>query len=875
MEGSQKKGGGGSNAMMVVAAFIVDKRMLFFLLYIIAIIFSFFSSKWVHVENDITTYLDESTETKRGLDLMKKEFVTYGTADIMVANITFDAAKDLKKEIEKQDGVSQVGFTTRSEKQKDFIKHYNDGGALYSVTFEYADDDERALRSLNELKDYLSDYDLYVSTTLGDQKAEIIASEMVKIFALVGVVIMLVLLFTCQSFGEIPVLVLTFVASMILNNGTNFMFGTISFVSNSVSSILQLAMSIDYAVIFCNHFKEERQTYDVRDSAVIALSKSIPEILSSSLTTISGMFALVFMHFHIGADMGVILIKAILLSLLAVFTLMPGLLVIFSHLMETTAHKNFVPKISFIGEIAYRLQKPVPILFFGVFIVVFFISQKCPYVYGETLLSTPVLNDNQIAKNMIESHFGQSNFVALLVPGHDFEKEKAFIETIEADDAVDYAIGLANTKVVDDYTLTDALNPREFSEVTEIEFDAGELLYQAYAADQEEYGRVITGVATYRIPLMDMFAFVVDKVREGYVDIGRSAEQDLFDADTKISEARDQLEGKEYDRILVYLTLPEESDETYAYIDRIHDLGLEMYGRDDPVYIVGNSTSDLDLKSSFNVDNIIVSVVSALFVLVILLFTFKSAGLPLLQIIVIEGAIFLNFSFPVVFHEYVFFMSYLIVSSLQMGANIDYAIVISSRYIEERATKDKKESIIEALNFAFPTIITSGPILMIAGFAIGMMSSDPTIVGIGEALGRGTLISLLLVMFVLPEILLFGDKFIMATTFEVYRPVRVTEAKGDMLIDGTVRGTINGTVIGRFKGIVRGDAKVAMLSGRLDTVSADVVEGIDRIYAQSQAKSEMAENLSRAADEEIPEQKHSGERKKRSGKGGNDNGKQA
>lgn len=822
--------------MMMIAAFIVDKRMLFFLIYIIAIVFSLFSSKWVKVENDITTYLDESTETKQGLNLMDEEFVTYGTAEIMVANITFDDAKALEKKIKKQDGVSQVGFTKRNEKQKDFKKHYNQGGALYSVTFSYSEDDDRSLRSLDELKAYLSDYDIYVSTSLGDQKADIIASEMGKIYVVMGIVILVVLLFTCQSVGEIPVLVLTFLVSMILNNGTNFLFGTISFVSNSVSSILQLAMSIDYAVILCNHFKEERLQYDVRDSAVISLSKSIPEIAGSSMTTISGMFALVFMHFHIGKDMGTILIKAIILSLVAVFTLMPGLLVLFSDIMEKTEHKNLVPKITFVGELAYRLQKPVPILFVGLFFVVLVISQHCPYVYGESLLSTPILNETQIAKNMIESHFGKTNFVALLVPGHDYETEKAFIEKIENDKEVDYVQGLANTEIKDGYTLTDALNPREFSEMADIEYGACELLYQAYAADQEEYGRAVTGVATYRIPLMDMFRFVVNKVREGYVDIGHSTEEDLYDADEMISEARDQLEGKNYDRILVFLTLPEESPETYAYIDKLHELGVEFYGRDNPVLVAGNSTSDMDLKRDFDKDNIIVSVVSALFVLVILLFTFKSAGLPVLQILVIEGAIFLNFSFPVIFHDYVFFMSYLIVSSLQMGANIDYAIVISSRYIEDRQTRDKKESIIEALNFAFPTIVTSGTILMVAGFAIGMMSSDPSIVGIGQALGRGTLISLILVLLVLPEILLLGDRLIAATTFEVYRPVRSVEVKGDMLIDGAIKGTVNGTVIGRFKGVVRGDAKVSVLSGRLNTVSEGIADEFARLYQDSQTQ---------------------------------------
>ena len=315
--------------MMKVAAFIVDKRMLFFLLYVIALIFSLFSSRWVSVENDLAEYLSETTETKQGLTLMKDQFITFGSAKVMVANITFDDATDLAEKIRKMDGVSAVTFTEPEEEQSEFVKHYANGSALFNVTFSYAEEDERALESLENLKEELSGYDLYISTDLGNQTAEIIEAEIRKIMVLVAFVVVTVLLITSESYAEIPVLGLTFVVSMLLNNGTNFLFGTISFVSNSVSSILQLALSVDYAIILCNRYKEENAGgLSVRDAVIVALSKSIPEIRSSSLTTISGLFALVFMQYKIGADMGIVLIKAILLSLLSVFTLMPGLLMI-------------------------------------------------------------------------------------------------------------------------------------------------------------------------------------------------------------------------------------------------------------------------------------------------------------------------------------------------------------------------------------------------------------------------------------------------------------------------------------------------------------------------------------------------------------------
>ncbi|MBR5115550.1 MAG: MMPL family transporter, partial [Lachnospiraceae bacterium] len=697
-----------------------------------------------------------------------------------------------------------VNFTEEDEEESEFVKHYHNGAALYSVTFDYSEKDDRALEALNHVKDELSDYDLYVSTSLGNQQAEIIEEEMKTIIALVAVVVVGVLLFTSESFGEIPVLGLTFLVSMILNSGTNFFFGTISFVSNSVSSILQLALSVDYAIILCNRYKEEHAGgLSVRDAAIVALSKSIPEILSSSLTTISGLFALVFMHYRIGADMGIILIKAILLSLLTVFTLMPGLIVLFSGIMEKTKHKSFVPKITVIGKFDYLTRRVVPILFVGIFVMAFHFSKSCPYVYGYSTLSTPVLNEVQIADNLITDTFGRENFVAVVIPGHDYQSEKRFLEALTARSEVHHCQGLANTEALGGYMLTDALTPRQLSELVGVDFELIELLYSAYAAEQEEYGRIIGGIASYKVPLMDILMYIYEKVEEGYVTLDPDVNRTLSDAYEQISNGRKQLEGADYDRILVYLNLPQESDETFAFIDEIHTIAKEFYD-DKPILVVGESTSQKDLRSSFETDNLIVSIVSVLFVLVILLFTFKSAGMPVLLIAVIEGAIFMNFSFPTIMKENIFFMGYLIVSSIQMGANIDYAIVISSRYTELRERIDRKEAIIESLNFAFPTIITSGSMMILAGVFLSRITSDPCIAGIGECLARGTSISVVLVMFVLPQILLIGDRVIRMTAFDVSMPVRMREEHGTIMVNGAIRGTVNGTVIGTMNAVVRG-----------------------------------------------------------------------
>lgn len=448
-----------SNSFMEkLATFIVDKRNLFFLITIIMLIFSAFSRNWVLVESDLAAYLPDDSQTRQALDIMEEQFTTYGSAQIMVANISQDKAEEMKDQIAGIKGVQGVEYDNTKE-------HYNNASALYAVTVDYDETDNDCLVSLEAIKSALSPYDIYVSTELGNAEQQAIDSEVSVIMVYVAVIIVLVLLFTSQTYAEVPVLILTFVTAIILNLGTNFLLGKISFVSNSVTSILQLALSLDYAVILCNRYKEEHQTLPIREAVIVALSKAIPEIGSSSLTTIGGLVAMMFMQFRIGADMAICLIKSILFALLAVFVVMPGLLMLFGPLMDKTEHRNFVPKIPFVGKFAYKTRFIMPILFAIVIIIAFPISQKCPYAYGESSLETPVLNQTQIAENMISENFSSTNMLALVVPAGDYQKEAAILSELEQYEEVDYAMGIANVEAMDGYTLADQLTPREFAEL--------------------------------------------------------------------------------------------------------------------------------------------------------------------------------------------------------------------------------------------------------------------------------------------------------------------------------------------------------------------------------------------------------------------------
>jgi predicted RND superfamily exporter protein len=812
MDEELKKGTDDSSFMIKVATFIVDRRNLFFLLFGILLIFSVVSMNWVGVENELSAYLPSTTETSQGLDLMDEQFITYGTAKVMVTNVSYNEADKIYEELDALDSIILLDF----DNSKD---HYNNFSALYDITFGYPEDDDRALEALDEVEEMLSDYDIYVSTSMGDASAESLAEEMKVISVLVAIVVVSVLLFTSETWAEVPVLLITFCSAALITKGTNFFMGTISFVSNSVTIVLQLALSVDYAVIFCNRYKEEHQTLDIREADIVALSKSIPEISSSSLTTIGGLVAMMFMQFGIGVDMALCLIRAIILSLLAVFLLMPGLLMLFGKAMDKTRHKSFIPKIPFVGKFAYATRFVIPPIFVVVIIGAYIIQSKCPYVYGYSQIETPIKSDSMIVDEMIEESFGAENYIALCVPAGNYETEKKLIKDLEARDEVKSTKGLASIEAMDGYMLTDKLTAREFSELLEIDYEVSEVLYMAYAVNDENYAKIVNGFSNYSVPLIDMFMFLYDEVEDGYVTLDDDLMDTLESAHSQMQIALDQLQGPDYSRILVYLNLPEEGDETFAFIDEIHEIAAKYY--DGKVLTPGESTSQYDLYKTFQRDNTVVNVVSILAVLAVLLFTFMSAGMPVLLIMVIQGVIWINFSVPALQQKNVFFLSEMIVSSIQMGANIDYAIVISGRFMELKDKMPKKDAIIETMNFAFPTIITSGTMLSLAGILIGRLSSNAAVCGIGQCLGRGTILSIITVMFVLPQILLLGEKVIDKTSFAVSMPIKLERTYGLMRVDGIVQGQINGTVMGEFHGLVRGEANIFVNMGKIEKQEED------------------------------------------------------
>ena len=751
-----------------ISEYIVNKRKAFMVFFILAAVFSVFSSSWVKVSNKLSDYLPESTKTKQGLDIMDENFTTFGTAKVMVNNIDYEKALELSTKLKEIAGVSRVDFYDKSDsdyESKNIEDYYKDFAALYTISFEDVEDSKLVQEAIVKVREAVSTYDNVVYTTIDKDDAKSLNEDMKVIGVLVVIIIVGVLIFTSQTYAEILIFMLTFAVAILLNVGTNFIFGRISFVTKAVGVVLQLALAIDYAIILFHRFMEERQNLKAKHALINALAKAIPEISSSSLTTMAGMVALMTMQFRIGRDLGQVLLKSIIFSMISVFLFMPALIMMFEKWIKKSMHKSFVPNIEFLGKKILSVRFIIAGIFTVLVIGGIVLSGKTAYIFDPNSIKSDKKTEYIAAKEEIEKHFGSSNILAVVIPKEDYIKEARLLEEISKVEGVKSVTGLANIEVGNEgeYVLTDSLKPRELAEIADVDIDLVKLVYRFYALKNEQYGAFINSIDSYKVPIINMVDFLYEQIENGGVEIDEDITENIEDIHKSITDARKQLESEKYSRFLVVWDRELEGKATFAAIDEVEGIAKNYYNE---VYVVGDASSNYEISKSFGTDNLRISIITALLVGIILLFTFQSAALPFILVLTIQGSIWVNFSLPYLVNEPMFFLSYLIVSSIQMGATIDYAIVITGRYMVLREEcESKNKAISRTLNEAFPTIITSGTIMAASGFVIGFLTSNATIASLGKTLGIGVLISMILVMFVLPVLLYLFDFTIDKTSF--------------------------------------------------------------------------------------------------------------
>ena len=350
--------------------------------------------------------------------------------------------------------------------------------------------------------------------------------------------------------------------------------------------------------------------------SAIAKSESTPR--THAIYVLAGLVAMLFMQFKLGPDMAICLIKSIGFALLSAFVVMPGLLMLFGPLIDRTGHKSFVPKIPFVGAYDYATRHIVPIIFVVVLFFAFRLSNNCPYAYGYSVLTTPKLNETQIAENMIEDNFSSSNMMALVVPKGDYEKEAQLLKELESYDEVDYTMGLANIDALDGYKLADKLTPRQFAELAGLDYEAAQVVYAAYAAENESYGELVGNIATYKVPLIDMFLFLFEKIDQGIVTLDADSQETLDSLRGELERGEAQLRGENWDRMVITADVPIEGDESVALVNALRSLADGRYG-EGACLVIGDVTSAKELADTFNGDSLLINLLTIAFVFIILI----------------------------------------------------------------------------------------------------------------------------------------------------------------------------------------------------------------------------------------------------------------
>lgn len=770
----QKKLSKISHGLKKIPEGIVKLKWVFLVLFVALSIFGAVMIPHTKINYDLTGYLPAHCDSSTALELLKKEFDDKGMAYVMVKDVTPEKAGEIKTRLEKVEGVATVTYVESM--------NYKNNSALYTVTLKDYDSTAGAFDAVKGVIDALSDEKAYLSGQSAFSYYTKLETEqsIMKLGIAIVVIILLVMLFTSKTYFELIVLILVFGAAMAINMGTNFLFvNGISYIANLVALVLQLALSLDYSIILLHRYMEERDNgEDAKTATITALTKGLPEILSSSLTTVAGLAALMLMTLSIGAEIGLSLAKGIVVSMATVIFFMPALLVIFDKPIQKTRHKSFVPNVTKPARAIVKARKVIVPAFLLIAILAGVAQGFNKYSFNYNSGSLIVAPKKVIE----ETGFGTLNSLVVVVPKGDAEKERQLVKYVESFDLIDKSqtTALATINVysfIDPNTteklyLTDEVSKKDIGNlIDKIPSDAGvnpliikpiiESWFDDYVKNYLPEG---TKPSKAKVRLIDLLDFAV---REKFDAISRFIGDDpeklaYLEQIKQISFAKANLESENYSRITFNINGGVEDDDVFELVKTLKSGVSDFY---EERYITGESVVCYEMSEYFMKDNLMVCLFTDLFILVILLITFRNISLPIILILAIQGGIFINFAIPFLSKTSISFIGYLIISAIQMGATIDYAIVLTNRYRGIRKDfTDRYDAMAAATNAVFPTILTSGVILTATGFVMSMLSSG-VVAQLGLLLGVGTLTSIIIVLFVLPSLLLVTEKVVDKTDF--------------------------------------------------------------------------------------------------------------
>ncbi|MBS3199602.1 efflux RND transporter permease subunit [Turicibacter bilis] len=666
---------------------LVNHRKTMVMIFTMVFVVCLLLGNLVKVNYDINDYLPESSPSTVSLELMQEEFDGgIPNARIMISDVTIPEALEYKEKLEAVDGVTAVTwlddvvsiFVPLSTLDTDTLEtYYKDNNALFTVTIE----EDRRIEAVSSIRELIGEDNAMtgsaVSTAISTTET-VLEINKISIFTVLFVLVVLVM--TTNSWMEPLIVLIGLGLAIVINNGTNLIFGEISFVTNAAGSILQLAVSLDYSVFLLHRFEECRQENpDVKAAMTEALCKSTSSILSSGLTTVIGFLALVLMQFRLGPDLGLALAKGVAISLITVFVFMPSFILLTYKWLDKTRHKELLPKFDLFGKIVKKVTIPMVCIFVILIIPAYLASNANDYYYGSSNIfgsETQLGSDTAV----IESVFGKSDTYVLMVPVGD--------------------------------TATETELSQELNSLPQV-----------------------TSIISY-------------------VDLaGAEIPLEYLDENTL-----SQLISKNYSRMVLSVDVPYEGEDAFSLVEQVRDIAQKYYS--DTYYLAGEGVSTYDLMETVTNDMVKVNLMAIAAVFIVLLLSLRSISLPIVLVLSIETAIWINLSIPYFMDTPIFYIAYLIISSIQLGATVDYAILMTDRYKENREMMNKKAAVIQTISDVTVSILTSGSVLTVVGLLLGYITTNQLLGQLGIFIGRGAILSLIIVLFVLPGLLYLFDPLI-------------------------------------------------------------------------------------------------------------------
>jgi len=675
-----------------IAAQIIKHKKIVVVTFMIIAVICTIAQLFVSVNYNMVDYLPDDAQSTKALEVMEREFTgSIPNTRVMIEEVTVQEALGFKQKLADIDGVSNViwlddivDLKTPLEmvEQETLEPYYKDNKALFSLSIRKGEEVETtdAIYELIGAGNAISGEAVDTATS-----QKMAGTESLYAAALLVPIIILILVISTTSWIEPVFFLLAIGVSVLINLGTNIFLGEVSFITQSVSPILQLAVSLDYAIFLLHGFSDFRKKIDDPEVAMqLAIKKSFPAIAASAATTFFGFTALTLMSFEIGSDLGLNLVKGIVLSFISVMVFLPALTLYFYKWMDKTQHKPLLPTFKGIGSGVVKIRILSLIFVFIVIIPSFLAQSNTDFSYG--LGEQPETSRAGSDYASIEKAFGKLTPIVLLVPKGDMVKEVELIEELA-----------------------------EINQVTSI----------------ISYVNIVSSV-----------------IPPEYLD----------------ESITEQFYSENYSRIILNTNVGTEGDVPFSVVETVQNTAATYYG--DEVYSLGESVTLYDIKTTVTKDNKVVNFMTVIAIALVLLVTFKSISIPVVLLLTIQAAVWVNLSVPYFTDSPLGYVGYLIVSTVQLAATVDYAILLAENYKENRKQMPVVNAIKTTLDQKTFSIAISASILSSVGFILWITSSNPMVSSIGLLLGRGTLLAFIMVVCFLPALLWIFDKVISKTTYK-------------------------------------------------------------------------------------------------------------